>query len=73
METWKIELVKANGTPEILYDELVSEKICAKYTLNAQIAILRKAQSGLNVDEFEEFNAFAEQCKAEAREELGIE
>ncbi len=57
--------------PTISYDELVDSKIRARYTASQEFAILR--QRDTKPDEFAEYNAYCEQCKAEAKAELGIE
>lgn len=54
----------------ISYDELVDSKIRARYTISQEFAILR--QRDIKPEEFAEYNAYCEQCKAEARAELGI-
>lgn len=56
--------------PTISYDELVDSKIRARYTIGQELAILR--QRDIKPEEFAEYNAYCEQCKAEARAELGI-
>lgn len=56
--------------PTISYDELVDSKIRARYTVSQEFAILR--QRDTKPDEFAEYNAYCEQCKAEAKAELGI-
>lgn len=71
MEFNKIKLAKLNGTQSRLYPELVSEKIRKRYTINAEIAILRQRDE--KPEEFAEYNAYAEACKKEAREILGME
>lgn len=71
MENYKIKLARLNGTQSRLYPELVSELIREKYSLNAEIAILRQRDE--KPLEFAEYNAYAERCKSEAREILGIE
>ena len=57
--------------PIISYDELVDSKIRARYTVSQEFSILR--QRDTKPDEFAEYNAYCEQCKAEAKAELGIE
>lgn len=52
------------------YDELVDSKIRARYTVSQEFAILR--QRDTKPDEFAEYNAYCEQCKAEAKAELGV-
>lgn len=70
MNANKIELAKKNGTIDKIYNRIVDEKIRAKYPLSAQIAIIRQKEE--KPEEFYEFYAFAEQCKAEVKAELGI-
>lgn len=52
------------------YIERVKNKIKAKYTVDDEMAILR--QRDAKPDEFDAYNSYVEQCKAEAKEELGI-
>lgn len=70
MESYKIELAKKNSTQSRLYPDLVSEYIRKKYSINAELAILRQRDE--KPEEFAEYNAYAEKCKAEAKAELGI-
>lgn len=56
---------------EAQYDAAVSALIRARYSLDAELAILR--QRDTKPSEFAAYNAFAEQCKAEAREQLAAE
>ena len=65
----KQEPQKVERSP-ISYDELVDSKIRARYTISQEFAILR--QRDTKPEEFAEYNAYCEQCKAEARAELGI-
>lgn len=51
------------------YGDLVESLIRRKYSLSAELAILRQRDS--KPQEFAEYNAYAEQCKAEARILLG--
>lgn len=60
------------GSLRKMYEALVNEKIRARYSQDEVEAIMRKAIFG-NRAEFDIYNAFAEQCKAEAKAELGIE
>lgn len=55
---------------EALYERLVEKKIRKKYSVNAELAILR--QRDTKPAEFAEYNAFVEQCKAEAKAELVV-
>ena len=52
------------------YGELVEQLIRKKYTVGAELAILR--QQNTKFGEFIEYNAYAEQCKAKAKEILGM-
>lgn len=52
------------------YPQLVENKIRTRYSVSAEFAILR--QRDTKPEEFAEYNAFCEQCKAEAKTELGI-
>lgn len=52
------------------YGELVEQLIRKKYSLSAELAILR--QQNTKYVEFYEYNEYAEQCKAKAKEILGI-
>lgn len=52
------------------YGELVESYIREKYSISAEFAILR--QRDTKPEEFSEYNEYAEQCKAKAKEILGI-
>ena len=49
------------------YEERVVEKIRARYTMDDELALLRQRE--VKPDEFAEYNAYCEACKAEARAE----
>ena len=49
------------------YEERVVEKIRARYSVDDELALLR--QRDVKPDEFAEYNAYCEACKAAAREE----
>lgn len=56
-------------TPYIpTYEERVVELIRLRYDINAELAILR--QRDVKVDEFNEYNAYCEECKLQAKEEV---
>lgn len=56
-------------TPYIpTYEERVVELIRQRYDINAELAILR--QRDVKVDEFNEYNAYCEECKLQAKEEV---
>ena len=52
------------------YGELVEQLIRKKYSLSAELAILR--QQNTKYVEFYDYNLYAEECKAKAKEILGI-
>lgn len=52
------------------YGELVEQLIRKKYSVSAELAILR--QKDTKYVEFYEYNEYAEQCKLKAKEILGI-
>jgi broad specificity phosphatase PhoE len=56
---------------EHLYETEIIRKIRKRYSVNQELAILR--QRDTKTEEFAEYNAFVEKCKAEVKEELGIE
>lgn len=61
---------EAESFPELPpydYNERVNELIRERYSLSEELAILR--QRDTKPEEFVEYNAFAEECKAKAREE----
>lgn len=51
-----------------LYSEKVNDKIRAKYSISQEFAILR--QRDTKPEEFNEYNAYCEQCKSEAKSEV---
>ena len=59
-----------NGTVSMDYTELVDRFIRMRYSVSAELAVLR--QRDVKTEEFAEYNAYAEECKKRAKEELGI-
>lgn len=51
------------------YEQLVEIKIRTRYSVSDELALLR--QRDVKAEEFAEYNAFCEQCKAEAKQEIG--
>ena len=51
-----------------MYADRVNEMIRARYSVSDELAIIR--QRDTKPEEFEEYNAFVEGCKATAREEI---
>ena len=59
------------GKEEVIpYEQRVVNRIREKYSIDDELAILRQRDS--KPEEFAEYNAFVEQCKAEAKNELAI-
>lgn len=52
------------------YGELVESLIRRKYSLSAELSIQR--QKDRKPDEFAEYDTYCEQCKAEAKNKLGV-
>lgn len=57
------------GSFDELYESIIVRKIREKYTVNQELAIIR--QRDTKPDEFAAYNAFVEQCKADAKREIG--
>ena len=60
--------MEAVQQPQINYDQLVSDLIRAKYTIDQEIAINR--QRDTKPEEFQEYFDFCEQCKIKAHEQI---
>lgn len=52
------------------YGELVEQLIRKKYSLSEELAILRQREE--KADEFADYNLYAEECKKNAKEILGL-
>lgn len=61
-----IELAIKNGTKDEAYAALVNGLIRRRYSLSAELAVLRQRDE--KPEEFAAFHDYAEACKAEARE-----
>lgn len=64
---YEIREVETTATSSLSYEERVVELIRQRYSLDEELAILRQRDS--KADEFEEYNTYCEQCKAQAKEE----
>ena len=53
-----------------IYEREIEKKIRSKYSINAELAILR--QRDTKPEEFDAYNAYVEQCKLEVKEEMEI-
>lgn len=65
----EIKLARANGVLDKLYGQKVNELVRKRYTESEELAILRHKLNG-DETEWEEYNAFVEGCKAQAKAEL---
>lgn len=64
----QITLAAKNGKSEEIYAALVNGAIRRRYSLSAELAILRQRDE--KPDEFAAFHAYAEACKAETKTRL---
>ena len=64
----EIAAMEAIQQPSVNYDQLVSDLIRAKYTIDQELAINR--QRDTKPDEFQEYFDFCEQCKIKAHEQV---
>ena len=53
---------------ERLYENLIVQKIRARYSINEELAILRQRDE--KPSEFAEYHSYVEECKAAAKAEL---
>lgn len=70
MNSIEKRLSRLNGMVEVDYTDYVDRLIRRRYSVSAELAILR--QRDVKPEEFAEYNAYAEECKAKAKEELEI-
>ena len=70
MNSIEKRLSRLNGTQESDYIDYVDKLIRARYSVSAELAILR--QRDVKPEEFAQYNAYAEECKKRAKEELGL-
>ena len=67
----KVDMTKGTQYASRVYPELVEHLIEQRYNVKQEIAINR--QRDIKIVEFDEYNAYCESCKAEAKRLLGIE
>ena len=65
IEKYNVRKQKENT---INYESLIVSKIRSKYTIDQELALLR--QRDVKSEEFAEYNAYVENCKAKAKEEV---
>lgn len=68
LKTRKQYLVSYTYYSPISYEELVNSLIREKYSESEEFAIIRKKMAGINTEEFDVYNEFAEQCKVIAKQ-----
>jgi hypothetical protein len=76
MEGFDLELLNANkeAHPEVyerVYDNAIEEKVRKRYRVEKEISFLR--QQYRKPEEFAEYDAYVEECKAEVKREFGME
>ena len=67
----EIQLAIKNGVAQEVYPKEVQDLINEKYSIYDEIALLR--QRSVKKAEFNEYNAYCEECKARAKELLHLE
>ena len=70
MDSIKKRLSHLNGTEKTDYNGYVERLIRDRYSVSAELAILRQRDS--KPEEFAAYNAYAEECKAGAKKEFDI-
>ena len=70
MDEKKIQLAKKFNRASSLYGEVVEEKIRERYSITQEISLNR--QRDVKVEEFNEYYNYCENCKARAKQILGI-
>ena len=68
-----LKLLKKNKsaepqTYEAVYGSMIQKKIRERYSLSAELAILRQREA--KPEEFAQYNEYAEACKAEVKREM---
>ena len=71
MDSIEKRLIRLNGTQAEEYASLVEAQIRKRYSISAELAILR--QRDTKPEEFKAYNDYVEACKALIRFELGLE
>ena len=66
----EIELAKRNGKQAEMYDKLVTRLIRRRYSLSNELALGRQREK--KPEEWAAFDAYCEQCKAEAKALLDL-
>lgn len=64
------DLIDDTPALQTQYESLVVTYIREKYSMNEELAILRKHIAGIDNEEFKEYNNYVEECKTKAREKI---
>ena len=64
-------IIEKNGTLSRVYGDLVNEKIRRRYSLSEELSLLHFR--GKHPEEDEAYDTYVQQCKAEAKKELGLD
>lgn len=67
----EIRLAKKNGVTEDIKKRLIIERVRERYDANDEMAILR--QRDTKPEEYEAYNTYIEECKAEIKQMLSEE
>lgn len=76
MTVKELKLAQANGTLNKVYGQEVTKLIRNTYSSSDELAILRKKLNGTDNGEFDTYNSYVEECKAQVKsqfKELGFE
>ena len=71
MDIFKI-LNEKNGVVQDKYAARVVELIRREYSADDEQALTRQALLGRKLDEYAKYDAYCEECKAQAKEEFGL-
>lgn len=61
------DLIDDTPALQTQYESLVVTYIREKYSMNEELAILRKHIAGIDSEEFKEYNDYVENCKKRAK------
>lgn len=62
------KLSNLNGVKDKVYKDLVNQYVRERYSISDELSIIR--QQTTKVEEFNQYNAFVEECKAKAKQEV---
>ena len=65
-----VKLAEQNGVLDKIFGEEVNRMIRKRYTASEEIAIHRHFLNEKNIDEFNEYNSFCEECKNKVRAQI---